>query len=115
MTCSTIMCIPKECTHTRTHSVRQTVSNVPYTRGIQDVHDREWMILSAPPVDDSPMLDSALEEKNVHVRVRVKDGLPETTHRFRLVQKDGKYQLEEIAVVEEKEEERVDNIAPMMK
>ena len=74
------------------------------------------MILSAPPVDDSPMLDSAaLEEKNVHVRVRVKDGLPETTHRFRLVQKDGKYQLEEIVVVEEKEEERTDNSAPTMK
>ena len=66
------------------------------------------MILSAPPIDNSPMLDNNLEEKNVHIRVRIKDGLPETTHRFRLVQKDGRYQLEEFVMEKEKEREEND-------
>ena len=64
--------------------------------------------MAAPSPDDSSPVGS-FDEQKVHVRVLLKDSLPETKHRFKLVQKDGVYELEKCEEEKEKVEEVTEN------
>lgn len=57
-------------------------------------------MLDAPPDIDNKMGEAA-EEQMVQVKFQLKDGLPETRHKYVIVKKDNKYQIEKIGAKEE--------------
>ena len=71
----------------------------------QDPQDRDWVILDSPPRDKPSDEAYTFEEQKVEVKFRVKDGLPDNSHKFVLRKGNEKYELERIGGEPDKKSE----------
>ena len=67
----------------------------------QDPEKSDWVLLEAPPFIKDKNTDENFEEQLVQVKFRYKDGLPNTQHKFVIIKKDNKYQMERVGAKRE--------------
>lgn len=74
---------------------KQSSQAKQYVVGKKDPQDRDWIILDSPQRDEQADT-TTFEEQKVEVKFRVKDGLPDNSHKFVLRKSDEKYELERV-------------------